>query len=150
MAGITHHFSYFFKPEVKTETKVNDEAEREILSQFNGLGTAYKLSQNRSNDLKQREKRQTSEFCRVLCLSLMLLFIVIWIGQCTGLGDSYWFAKSLKDVFGGQTFHAIDSEASMNTWLKESVQSSLFPEGSGSLPVGKMCIVEYYSKSQIC
>ena len=51
----------------------------------------------------------------------MLLFIASWIGLLTGLGDSYWFAKSIRDVFGGQSFYDIDSEESMNTWLKEAI-----------------------------
>lgn len=90
MAKISHHFSVFYKPEqaaeieLKTRSKksqrADNELEREFLSNYAGLRMAYEFSRNRQSDLQQREKRQTSECCRVLCLLLMLFLTVTWIG----------------------------------------------------------------------
>ena len=55
--------------------------EKEIFDKYHsGLRTAYQYKLKRKYNLKRREERQTSECCRVLCLTLMLIFTIGWMG----------------------------------------------------------------------
>ena len=75
--------------------------ERDFLSEYAGLRTAYDYRMNRKNDLKQREERQTSECCRVLCLCLMFLFTVGWIAQLSQPYRAYLVSHDFRLAIGG-------------------------------------------------
>lgn len=81
----------------------------------------------------------------------MLIFTILWVSQVSNPVVAYWLVTHYTGIVAGDSFNLINNEVSLNYWLEQTVIELLYRnERSGIVPVGKLCMTEYYAEAVPC
>lgn len=76
----------------------------------------------------------------------MMIFTMVWIAQTNNPVAAYWTASYYRDIIGGERIERVEEEKEgFIPWLQTSVWFLLHGGGASTIPVGKVCVLEYNS-----
>lgn len=76
----------------------------------------------------------------------MLIFTMVWLELVQNPVVAYWTVNYYRDIIFSDAFDQISSAQTLTSWLKLSAKELIYSESASTIPVGKLCIIEYNAK----